>query len=95
VVHTRYYDDMAILPCQYNYRPCLAPTRVRHWPTVAHLDGVKIYHNVYSLEAARKLLPVRAKALLADLPPDGVPLAPFQQFMRRVRHRLFCRQKVG
>ncbi len=94
VVHTRYYDQMIILPCQYNYRPCLAPKKVRHWPTVTHLDGVRIYHNVYSLEAARKLLPVRAKALLSDFPPDRGPLTAFQQFLRRVQHRLLTPHKV-
>jgi len=94
VVHTRYYDDLVILPCQYNYRPCLAPTRVRGWPTVDHLDGVRIYHNVYSLEAARKLLPVPARARLAELVPDVGVLTPFQRFCRRARHRLGYRHRV-
>jgi hypothetical protein len=94
VIHTRYYDDLILLPCQYNYRPCLAPTRVRAWPTVPHLDGVRIYHNVYSLEAARKLLPVKGKATLADLPADSGPVTSFQRFMRRIRHRLLYRHNV-
>ncbi|HNU99161.1 MAG TPA: hypothetical protein PKK20_04415 [Verrucomicrobiota bacterium] len=94
VVHTRYYDDLILLPCQYNYRPCLAPTRVRGWPTVSHLDGVRIYHNVYSLDAARKLIPVAARAALETLPPDGRALTPFQRFRRRVQHRLFYRHQV-
>jgi hypothetical protein len=94
VVHTRYYDELILLPCQYNYRPCLAPTRVRGWPTVDHLDGVRIYHNVYSLEAARKLLPVASRARLEDLPPDAGELTPFQRFCRRAQHRLFYRHKV-
>jgi hypothetical protein len=88
VVHTRYYDDLVILPSQYNYRACLAPVRFRDWPTVTHLDGVRIYHNVYCLEAARRLLPVRPRAALPDLPPDPGPLSPFRQFCRKVRLRL-------
>jgi len=88
VVHTRYYDDLVILPSQYNYRACLAPVRFRHWPTVTHLDGVRIYHNVYCLEAARRLLPVRPRAVLPDLPPDLGPISPLRQFWRKVRLRL-------
>ncbi|MDH7501840.1 MAG: hypothetical protein QHJ82_03880 [Verrucomicrobiota bacterium] len=64
VAHTRFFDEVIILPSQYNYRPCLAPTRIPNWPTVDHLDGVRIYHNVYSLEAARALLPVKDNAFL-------------------------------
>jgi len=94
VVHTLYYDEMIALPCQYNYRPCLAPTKVRNWPTVNHLDGVKIYHNVYSLEAARKLLPVAPIASLPELLPDVKPLTPRQQFWRRLSHRFFTRHNV-
>lgn len=94
VLHTRYYDQMIILPCQYNYRPCLAPTRVRGWPTVTHLDGVRIYHNAHSIEAARRLVPSPAKADLPDLQADQGPLTPRQLFWRRVQHRFFSRHKV-
>jgi hypothetical protein len=87
VVHTRYYDDLIVLPCQYNYRACLAPVRCRHWPTVTHLDGVRIYHNVFCLEQARKLMPARPQAVLPDLAPDPGPLTRTQQFWRRVRHQ--------
>jgi len=74
VAHTRFYDQIIVLPSQYNYRPCLAPTRVRNWPTVDHLDGVKIYHNVYSIDAARGLLPVKARAILPQVSRNLVPL---------------------
>lgn len=87
VVHSRYYDDLIILPCQYNYRACLAPVRFRRWPTVTHLDGVRIYHNVYCLEAARKLLPVAARATLPDLPQDPAPPPRWRQFLRKVQLR--------
>ena len=94
VIHTRYCDELILLPSQYNYRACLAPKRIRGWPTVTCLDGVRIYHNAYCLEAARKLLPVAQMARLPDLPADLGPLTPFQRFMRRAQHRLFYRHKV-
>lgn len=74
VAHTRFYDQVIILPSQYNYRPCLAPTRIRNWPTVSHLDGVRIYHNVYSIETARRLMPVKKKATLPPLVSSPLPV---------------------
>jgi hypothetical protein len=88
VVQTRYYDQLILLPCQYNYRAFLAPAGARQWPTVTHLDGVKIYHNSACIEAAKKLLPVKPLAELPDLPVDPAPLTPRQQFMRRLKERL-------
>jgi hypothetical protein len=87
VVHTRYFDQLVLLPSQYNYRVHLAPLRVRGWPTVTHLHGVRIYHNLHGIEAAKKLLPVCAAAVLPDLPPDEGPLNRWQQFWRRIRNR--------
>jgi lipopolysaccharide biosynthesis glycosyltransferase len=94
VVHALFYDDTIILPCQYNYRPCLAPVKKRDWPTVTHLDGVKVYHNIFSLEQARKLIPVKSQAELEPLPVDPGPLTSRQQFWRRLHHRLFYRERV-
>jgi hypothetical protein len=88
VIQTRYYDQMIILPSQYNYRANLAPVRVRRWPTVSNLDGVMIYHNSTCIEAAKKLLPVKPKAELPDFPQDPAPLTPSQQRWRRIRERL-------
>jgi len=88
VVNARHLDELVILPCQYNYRALLAPARLRAWPTVTHLDGVKIYHNLWCLDAAKRLIPTRPAAALPDLPPDAGPLTPWRQFWRRVRHRL-------
>src|ERR1043166_172356 len=87
VIQTRYFDQMILLPCQYNYRAYL---NMRHkgWPTVSHLDGVVIYHNSACIEAAKELMPFKSKADLPDLPPDDRPLNPRQQFWRRVRQRL-------
>ncbi len=88
VVQTRYYDQMILLPCQYNYRAFLAPARGPRWPTVTHLDGVKIYHNSACIEAAKRILPVKPLADLPDLPADPAPLTPRQQFQRRLKERL-------
>ena len=86
VVHTRYYDQLRVLPCQYNYR-CYLGMRKKGWPTVTHLDGVMIYHNGFCIDAAKRLLPVRPKALLADLEPDGRPLTKQEQLWRRLRQK--------
>jgi len=88
VMHTRYYDQTVILPSQYNYRALLAPTRKRPWPTVTHLDGVKIYHCSPCIQAAKKLLPVKPHAELADLPSDHRPLTRREMFWRKVQNRL-------
>src|ERR1041384_4623997 len=73
VIQTRYYDQMILLPCQYNYRAYL---NIRHkgWPTVNHLDGVMIYHNSACIEEAKKLMPVKSRAILPDLQADRQPL---------------------
>jgi hypothetical protein len=88
VMQTRYFDQMIILPSQYNYRAFLTPKRVPRWPTVTNLDGVMIYHNSACIEAAKKLLPVKPKAELTDFPPDPAPLTPYQQRRRRFQERL-------
>jgi lipopolysaccharide biosynthesis glycosyltransferase len=87
VVNTKYYDQIVVLPCQYNYRPCLAPKKLRNWPTVNHLNGISIYHNVHCIEAARCLIPSQAKAILEDLPQDKGSITPLQQFWRKVQLR--------
>jgi hypothetical protein len=86
VVHTRYFDRIRILPCQYNFRGYVGK-RQRGWPTVEHLDGVKIYHNGYCIEAAKTLMPVKAKADLPPLEPDREPVGKWQQRWRRFQCR--------
>lgn len=88
VIQTLYYDQMILLPSQYNYRAHLAPARSPRWPTVTHLDGVVIYHNSTCIEAAKKLLPVKPRAELPSLPQDVAPLTPRQQRWRRIQERL-------
>jgi hypothetical protein len=88
VVQTRYYDQLRILPCQYNYRCHILNVRQRTIATVPHLDGVVIYHNAACMDAAKTLLPVRPKASLPDLKRDARPLTRQEQFWRRLRQRL-------
>jgi hypothetical protein len=88
VVQTRYYDRVRLLPSQFNYRCHLAPVRQRTWPTVDHLDGVLIYHNLRCMDAAKALRPVKPRAILPDFtPPDRAPLTPREIFWRRLRNR--------
>jgi hypothetical protein len=86
VIQTKYFDRLRILPCQYNYRAYLNKRQER-WPTVAHLDGVLIYHNSTCLDEAKRLAPFKQKAELPALPSDGRPLTAREQFWRRFRLR--------
>jgi len=87
VVQTRYYDQMIILPCQYNYR-ALLNRRLRGWPTVHHLDGVLLYHCAMCIDEAKKQTSVAAKASLPPLEPDKAPLSDWEKFWRKVQLRL-------
>jgi hypothetical protein len=69
IVQTKYFHRVRILPCQYNYRPFLRarlwerikpllfnlhrPSNLRIWPSVDHLDGVLIYHNLTSMDMVK------------------------------------------
>ena len=93
VVQARYFDDLTILPCQYNYRALLAPTTYPGWPTVKTLDGVSIYHAYLCVEAAKKLQNLKRNAVLTPLVRDERPLTRLEQLWRRIRHR-FERHRV-
>ena len=82
-----YFDRLRVLPCQFNYRAYLN-RRQRGWPTVRHLDGVRIYHNAACMDEARRLRPFKPQADLPPLPPDAGPLRPREQFWRKLRLRL-------
>jgi len=86
VVQTRYWDQLCILPSQFNYRSYIHEGR-KGWPVVNTLDGVVLYHNSFCIDAAKKLLPVNAKAALPELEPDGRPLTTKEQFWRRLDQR--------
>ena len=87
VVNLQFYDQLIILPCQYNYRGLLNK-KCRGWATVSTLDGVKIYHCRVSIEEAKKNLPFAPTPSLKPLLPDQKPLNSLQQRWRRYRHRL-------
>lgn len=88
VIQTSHFDRVRILPCQFNYRCHLAPVRQRGWPTVSHLDGVRIYHNLTCMDAAKALASVKERAALPTLEPDGRRLTRREVFWRRLRGRL-------
>jgi hypothetical protein len=87
VIQTRYYDQMIILPCQYNFRAHFR-RKVRGWPTVDSLDGVKIYHNAHSMSDVKQLQSVKPLAELPALEPDTAPLSDWQKFLRKIQLRL-------
>ena len=88
VVQTEYFDRLTILPAQYNFRCCLPPFGAKGWPSTTHLDGVMIYHNAACIDAAKRLRPVRKRAVLPELLCDTGPLNRQQQFWRRLQARL-------
>ena len=86
IIQAKYYERLRILPCQFNYRSYFLKKQ-RGWPTVNHLDGVLIFHNASSMDEAKRLLGVKPKADLPQLPKDEKPLTPREQFWRRLRQR--------
>jgi hypothetical protein len=86
VINTKYFDRLRILPTQYNFRAFLNK-RYRGWPTVTHLDGVVLYHNVACIAEAKKLQNPKPRAELPPLPLDGRPLTPSEIFWRRLRNK--------
>lgn len=87
VVHTRHYERLIILPCQYNFRAHFRK-KVKGWPTVETLDGVKVYHNAESMPEAKKLMSVKPLADLPELEADAAPLSLWQKTMRKIQLRL-------
>ena len=84
VVQTRYFDQVRVLPSQFNYRAYLNRQQPG-WPTVTHLDGVFIYHNQECIEEAKSYLrahTISPRAELPELPNDQAPLTEEQQFWR-------------
>lgn len=84
VVQTRYFDQVRILPTQFNFRAYLN-IKQRSWPTVTHLDGVMIYHNGPCIDEAKAYLnhnPVKSRADLPALAQDEKPLTEQERFWR-------------
>ncbi len=86
VLHTLYWDQLVILPSQFNYRADLDHGR-RGWPVVDSLDGVVIYHNPFGIATAKELRPVKPRAVLSELEADTRPLTRREQFWRQMAHR--------
>jgi lipopolysaccharide biosynthesis glycosyltransferase len=86
VIQTRYYDQLIVLPSQYNFRAHYR-FRQRGWPTVNSLDGVLIYHNSSCVGEAKKLIPVKSRASLPPLAPDEGPLTKWQKVVRKIQLR--------
>jgi hypothetical protein len=74
-----------ILPCQYNFRPFFKagawdrikplffnlhhPSNWRLWPSVDHLDGVLMYHNLTSMDLVKAQPTMNPQATLPHLEP--------------------------
>jgi len=87
VVQTLYYDELIILPCQYNFRYCFGRKR-RNWPTVDHLDGIKLYHNKLCIENAKNAMPVKEKANLLMLKRISAPKTKVSEYYMRLKNRI-------
>lgn len=96
VVQTSYFDQLHILPPQYNWRALYRKNfrswhhNFRNWPRVDSLDGVVIYHNQHCVDLVladlQKSRPA-ARAALPGLAVDQHPLSPATRFWRRLAHR--------
>jgi hypothetical protein len=86
VVHTLFFDDLVVLPCQYNFRAHYGCSE-KGWPAVESLNGIRIYHNAASMAHAKALVNVSPRATLPDLIPDARPLTRWEQFLRKVTLR--------
>jgi len=77
-----HHDRVRVLGHHYNCRGVLN-RKVRGWPTLKNLDGVKIYHTD-DWQIAKTMMPVKPATGLPHLEPDNEPLTPKQQFWRNV-----------
>ena len=99
VIHTSYFDQLTVLPSQYNWRAFYRLNYGISWRTnfrfcsrVDSLDGVRIYHNQHCCEQVAHDIRLRPPALYAQLPElpiDKYPLNGRTLFWRRLVHRWF------
>jgi hypothetical protein len=96
VLHTKHFDDLIILPSQYNWRAAYRKNQrvgippVRFWPRRDCLDGVYLYHNAGCLDEVLRDIAVKAPLPRAALPeptPDIHPLSDGQKLRRKLEHR--------
>jgi hypothetical protein len=106
VVQTKHFNRVRVLPCQYNYRPFYratfwqrvrpvlsslhVPSGWRFWPSVDHLDGVLIYHNLTSMDLVKAHGPFQPRAALPKLARDAGPLRGEWEQRRRKLQQIFC-----
>jgi len=87
LVHTRYFENLIILPCQYNYR-ALLKRRYPGWPTVSSLDSVKIYHSYLGIENAKRHQPFLPYIQLPELQADKKHISALLRWLRRINERI-------
>lgn len=94
VVQTKYFNRLRILPCQYNFRPFFRVSfkqRARHWfwPSIDHLNGVLIYHNLTSMNLVKTEAKPRPLPDLPKLRADLEPLpGKWRQRVRKILQRI-------
>jgi hypothetical protein len=96
VVHTRYFEDLTILPSQFNWRALYQNSyrgwrnKWRPWPRLDCLDGVYVYHShigIPNVMTAIEKSNVSLRARLDPLPKDNTrTLSKSVQFWRRLIH---------
>ena len=72
--------------------------RLRHrgWPSVDHLDGVLIYHNLTSMDSVKALVSTRPRASIPDLAADVEPLrGKWAQRLRKFQQRFLPGRNVS
>lgn len=96
VIHTKYFDQLVVLPSQYNWRALYKKDfrgwqhQWRAWPRQDNLDGVYLYHNNNSVaEVLRDLPTLRPlpQARLPEFPTDQHPLSDWDKLKRKLVHR--------
>jgi hypothetical protein len=99
VIQTSYFDQLTVLPSQYNWRAFYRRNSTRSWhnlfrawPRVDSLDGICIYHNHHCCEQVAQdaqINPPAQFAQLPSLPLDKHPLSDRTLFWRRLAQRWF------
>lgn len=96
VVHTKYFDQLVLLPSQYNWRALYKKDfrgwqhQWRAWPRKDNLDGVYLYHNNNAVrEVVRDFEDSEPKPFseLPTYPQDQLPLSRWEMFKRKLTHR--------
>ncbi len=96
VIHTKYFDQLVVLPSQYNWRALYKRDfrgwqhHWRAWPRRDNLDGVYLYHNNNAVREVLQDYPhlkIKSHAELPTFPQDQHPLSKWEMFKRKLAHR--------